>query len=374
MPNLPPTLFHNTNRIPMIDLFSDTKTKPTAGMRQAMMDAEVGDDMAGEDPTVNRLEATIAEMFGKEAAVYACSGTQSNQMGLRAHCLPGDELLIHESGHIANYEAGGPAVLSGISVRTLPGEWGMLDLPELKGRIRADDQHLCRTRLVCVENTTNSGGGRAYPLEQLQRVSGWARENGLKLHLDGARLFNAIVAAGYSPADVGNCVDTISICFSKGLGCPMGSVLLGSAEEVAVARRARKLFGGAMRQAGIVAATALYALEHHVDRLADDHANARLFAERIAEIDGISIDLDAVETNLVFFHVDPRLGDASQLSAALKARGVKIGAMGAQRLRACTHLDVSRDDVLRAAEALSECVTTDLQTAEPCPTGPYARG
>ncbi|MCH8830591.1 MAG: aminotransferase class I/II-fold pyridoxal phosphate-dependent enzyme, partial [Planctomycetes bacterium] len=310
----------------MIDLYSDTRTKPTVAMRQAIATAEVGDDMSGEDPTVNRLEAMVVEMFGKEAAVFACSGTQSNQMGVRAHCLPGDELLIHETGHIANYEAGAPAVLSGVSVRTLPGDNGMLDLPELEGKIRADDQHLCRTRLVCLENTTNFGGGRAYPLEQIERVCGWAREHGLKIHMDGARFFNALVARGYSAADVGRNVDTVSLCFSKGLGCPMGSILVGSAEEIRIARRARKLFGGALRQAGIVAAAAIHALENHIDRLADDHANAKLFAESIADVEGISLNADEVETNLVYFDLSPALGTAAQLAARLKERGVIIGA------------------------------------------------
>jgi threonine aldolase len=358
----------------MIDLFSDTKTRPTAEMKQAMIEAEVGDDMSGEDPTVNRLEAMVAEMFGMEAAVYACSGTQSNQMGVRVHCQPGDELLIHDSGHIANYEAGGAAALSGVTVRTLPGELGMLDLPQLQGRIRAENQHLSRTKLVCVENTTNSGGGRAYPLEQLQRVSQWAVENGLKRHMDGARLFNAIMATGVSAKEIGQCVDTISICFSKGLGCPMGSILVGSEDDIYRARRARKLFGGALRQAGIVAASAIYALENNVERLVDDHENAKLFASGIAEIDGICIDPDLIETNLVFFQVDKNRCDASQLSAALKERGVGIGAAGPQTLRACTHLDVSREEVLKAVDIVEECVSSDLKTLTACPTGPYARG
>ncbi len=359
----------------MIDLFSDTRTKPTPAMRQAIAEANVGDDMAGLDPTVNRLEAMVAEIFGKEAAVFACSGTQSNQLGVWAHCQPGDELLIHETGHIANYEAGAPAVLSGVSVRTLPGELGMIDVPQLQGKIRADDQHLCRTRLVCVENTTNTGGGRAYPLEQLRRVSHWAGEHGLRVHMDGARLFNALVARGDSAADIGRCCDTISLCFSKGLGCPMGSILVGSTDVIRRARRARKLFGGALRQAGIVAAAAIYALENHVDRLADDHSHARAFAEAITDIDGLHIDPDCVETNLVFFEIVPEKGTASELSAQLRERGVFIGAMGAQRLRACTHLDVTREDVLQAATIVKECLETQQATAAPVAAhGPYARG
>ena len=357
----------------MIDLYSDTKTKPTPGMREAIANAEVGDDMSGEDPTVNRLEAMAAEMFQKEAAVFACSGTQSNQIGIRSHCLPGDELLINETGHIANYEAGAPAILSGVTCRTISAPKGMLDVSDLEGKLRPVDQHLCRTQLVCLENTTNSGGGRAYPLEQVNRVGLWAHEHGLKVHIDGARLFNAVVARGYTPAEITRHVDTVSICFSKGLGCPMGSILVGGSEQIAKARRSRKLFGGALRQAGIVAAAAVYAWENHIERLAEDHDNAKLFAEKIAQIDGLHINLQDVETNLVFFEVDPELGDAPQLSAALKQHSVKIGASGPFRLRACTHLDVSRVEVLQAADVLSDCVADGFRETVASASGPYAK-
>ena len=360
----------------IIDLRSDTVTKPTPGMRRAMAEAEVGDDMVGEDPTVNRLEALCCELFGKEAAVFACSGTQSNQMAVRAHCRSGDELLINETGHIANFEAGGPAALSGVTVRTILAPGGMLDVGDLEGRIRANNQHLCPTRLVCIENTTNLGGGRAYPLAQIERIGRWAHRHGLQVHIDGARLFNAVVSQGYSAADVARHVDTVSVCFSKGLGCPMGSILVGDAEAIARARRARKLFGGALRQAGIVAAAAIYALENHVDRLADDHANARLLAEAIAETPGLSVDLDAVETNLVFFEVDAEWGTAAELSARLLQQNVKIGAVGPQRLRACTHLDVDRDDVLRAVEVLRDAILGDSAIAPDTALAEsaYARG
>jgi threonine aldolase len=339
-----------------INLYSDTVTKPTPGMYRAICEAELGDDMSGEDPSVNLLEARMAEWFGKEAAVLGCSGTQTNQMGLRAHCDPGDELLIERTGHIANYEAGSPAVLSGITCRTLIGEAGMLDVPVVEGMIRANDQHLCRTRLLCVENTTNLGGGRAYPLAQLQRLKQWAAGNNLKVHMDGARFFNALAAKGYSAREVADCLDTVSLCFSKGLGCPMGSILIGSREEIARARRARKQFGGALRQAGIIAGAALYALDHHVDRLNEDHANARLFAERIAGIEGLKINLEDVETNLVFFEIDPEIGTADDLAARMKTRGVRLGALGRHLLRGCTHLDVSREQVLEAANRLAECI------------------
>lgn len=358
----------------MIDLVSDTATRPTPAMREAMASAEVGDDMLGEDPTVNRLEAEVAELFQKEAAVFACSGTQSNQMGVRLHCRPGDELLIEQQSHIAHFEGGAAAALSGVSIRTVAGENGMLDVPHLQGNVHADNQHLTQTRLVCVENTTNVGGGRAYPLDQLQRVGQWAHEHGLKAHLDGARLFNAAVARGYSVADACRTIDTISVCFSKGLGCPMGSVLIGSADDIARARRFRKIFGGALRQAGIVAAAALYALHHHVDRLADDHANARALAESLQGIDGVCVDPEAVETNLVYIHVAPEWGTAAELSAMLRGRGVRIGAIASHSLRACTHLDVTRDDVLQAGQTIQECLRSPKPRVERAtPYGPFFR-
>lgn len=340
-----------------IDLRSDTVTRPTPGMREAIAAAEVGDDMVGEDPTVNRLEARMAELFGKEAAVFACSGTQSNQMAVWTHCTAGDEMLVEASSHIGSHEAGGPAALSGVSVRTVAGECGRLDVEPLEQAVRGADLHHSPTRLLSLENSTNLGGGRTYSLEQLQRVGGFAREQGWKVHLDGARIFNACVARGYTPADVGRCVDTVSICFSKGLGCPMGSVLVGSSADIARARRARKLFGGALRQAGIVAAAADYALDHHVGRLADDHRLARLLAEELAAIDGLHADPETVETNLVFFHLDPELGPAHRLAQALGERGVRLYDTGPQRLRACTHLDINREQVLEAVRIIRDVVS-----------------
>lgn len=362
---------HSTS---LIDLRSDTKTKPTPEMLQAMMTAELGDDMNGEDPTVNRLESLICEMLDKEAAVFACSGTQSNQMGLRSHCLPGDELLIHELGHIAMFEGGAPAILSGISCRTLTGDKGMLDLVTLSGKIRANDQHLCQTRLLCVENTTNAGGGHYYPLDQLTEICDWAHENGLKTHMDGARVFNATVAGGYSIKEICAPIDTVSICFSKGLGCPMGSILVGPKEEIAKARRSRKIFGGALRQAGIVAAACIYALENNIERLQEDHDNARLLADQLASIEGISINPAETETNLVFFDVDPNLGNAMQLSKALHDRGVGIGAMGQTSLRACTHLDISREQIEQIPPAVRDALNSGINDYQGLESGPYARG
>jgi threonine aldolase len=316
----------------------------------------------------------MAELLGKEAAVYACSGTQSNQMGVRTHCQPGDELLIEGTGHIANFEQGAPAALSGVTCRLITGQSGILDLADVEGKIRPDNQHFCVTRLVCLENTTNVGGGRVYPQENIDRIGQWAHRHGLKVHMDGARLFNAVVASGKSAAEICRHVDTVSICFSKGLGCPMGSILIGTKTEIARARRVRKLFGGALRQAGVVAAAAIYAMEHHVKRLQIDHDNARAFAEEIRRIDGVTLEPADVQTNLVFFNIDPELGNAAQLSAKLKQRGVRINATAPQRMRACTHLDVDREMVMRAAEAVAKAVAEGFAGAVSAELGPYARG
>jgi threonine aldolase len=295
-------------------------------------------------------------------------------MGVRTHCIPGDELLIESTGHIANFEAGAPAALSGVTCRLIPGEYGILNPDDLHGKIRADNQHFCRTRLVCLENTTNVGGGRVYPQATIDRIGQWAHENGLKVHMDGARLFNAVVASGVSAREMCKHIDTVSICFSKGLGCPMGSVLVGSQEEIARARRIRKLFGGALRQAGMVAAAAIYAMENHVERLREDHENAQLLADAIRQIDGLTLDPPDVQTNLVFFTVDKELGNAAQLSAKLKSRGLLINATAPQRLRACTHLDVDRAGVEQAAHVLAECVEEGFAMMAGADAGPYARG
>lgn len=358
---------------PAIDLRSDTVTRPTPGMRKAIAEADVGDDMSGEDPTVNRLEAHVAELLGMEAAVYNCSGTQSNQMAVRAHCQQGDELLIEELGHIANYEAGGPAALSGVTCRTVRGRHGMLDVTDVASKVRPDNQHFCTTRLLCLENTTNQGGGRTYSLDHAERLGKWAHAQGLLMHVDGARLFNACVAQGYQIRDFAKHVDSVSICFSKGLGCPMGSILVGGKDFIHRARRARKLFGGALRQAGMMAAAAEYALQHHVGRLVEDHAHAKLFAEAIAGTVGLRIEPEDVETNLVFFEVADHLGTAAQCARKLAEHGVRINPAGPQRLRACTHLDVSREDVLKAAATVRQVVVAGFADASATPVGTYGR-
>lgn len=338
----------------MIDLRSDTVTKPTAAMRAAMAAADVGDDVFGEDPTVNRLEERVAELLGKQAALLVPAGTMSNQIAVRIHTQPGDELLCDLNCHIFQYEAGGPAVLSGVTCRTFLGDDGILDLSQFEGQIHPDNQHLTTTRLVCLENTHNRGGGKVYPLEKIDAISRWARDNSLAMHLDGARLWNAIVATGVSGAEWGQHFDTISVCFSKGLGAPVGSALAGSKELIAKARRVRKIFGGGMRQAGVLAAAALYALDHHLDRLREDHANAQVFAAAVRSCPALKLVPDDVQTNLIWFRIDPAAGDARQLTERFFERGVLVHPLGSHTLRACTHLDVSAQDVRRAADALVE--------------------
>jgi threonine aldolase len=341
----------------IIDLRSDTVTRPTPAMRAAMAEAPVGDDVFGDDPTVNKLEERVASMLGMEAALYVPSGTMSNQLAVNVHTHPGDELLCDLNCHIYNYEAGGPAILSGVTCRTLDGDYGILDLSQLEDKIRnPDDPHLVRTRMVALENTHNRGGGRVYPIEKIEAISQWARKNGLIMHLDGARLWNAIVATGIAAKEWARHFDTVSVCFSKGLGAPIGSALAGPKAVIVKARRTRKLFGGGMRQAGIVAAGCLYALDHHIERLADDHRNAQILAQAIIDTPGLTLEPPEVETNLVWFRVDPSLGTAKDITARLKQNGVLVHAAGPQKLRACTHLDVTQAQAERAAEILRKVV------------------
>ena len=334
-----------------VDLRSDTVTKPTTAMRRAMAEAEVGDDVLAEDPTVNALQRRTAELLGKEAALFVPSGTMANQVAVGVHAGPGDELLCSSTAHVYVWEGGGIARLSGVTARTIDGDGGILSVEHLRDKLRPEDGHYVRTRVIALENTHNRGGGRVHPYPSVVALSAWAREHGLALHLDGARLMNAVVATGIPAAEWARQFDTVSICFSKGLGAPVGSAFAGSAEAVRKAHRLRKVFGGGMRQAGVIAAAALYALEHHVERLADDHAHAQILARAVERTAGLSLESGAVETNLVWIAVDPTLGTAPAIAARLKEEGVLVSALGPQVLRACTHLDVSREDFEYAAEA-----------------------
>jgi threonine aldolase len=342
----------------LLDFRSDTVTKPTAGMRRAMAEAEVGDDVFGEDPTINRLQARVAELLGKEAAVYVPSGSMSNQIGVRLHCNPGDEFICEAGCHIYNYEQGAFAQLSGVVARTVQGDYGVLRPEQLEGTIRPDNEHLVRTRLVTLENTHNRGSGRIQPYDVVESICDWAHENRLRTHLDGARLFNAVVASGIPAHDWAQHFDTVSVCFSKGLGAPVGSALAGPRDLMALARRHRKLFGGTMRQAGVIAAGALYALDHHIDRLAEDHANAQRLADIIRSIDELELRPSVIDTNMVIFAVDPRLGTATEFATALKQRGLLMLSVSERTIRAVTHLDVNGRDVERAGEILRETIRT----------------
>lgn len=339
----------------LLDFRSDTVTRPTPGMRQAMAAAEVGDDVFNEDPTVHRLQDRVAELLDKEAALFVPSGTMSNQIGLRLHCRPGDELICEANCHLYFYEQAGYAQLSGIAARPVLGRYGIIELEQMADLLRPANIHFVRTRLLCLENTHNRGGGRIQPYELVERLSGWAHANLLRTHLDGARLMNAVIATGIPAARWAAHFDTVSICFSKGLGAPIGSALAGPKDLIAEGLRHRKVLGGGMRQAGVIAAAALYALDHNVDRLAEDHANARRLADGLRDIPRLRLEPETVETNMLFFCVDPALGTAADFAQRLREHGLLMLATAPQTLRAVTHLDVSPADV--------DCALNILRTA-----------
>jgi threonine aldolase len=340
-----------TQRI--LDFRSDTVTKPTPGMRAAMAAAAVGDDVFAEDPTVVALETRIATLLGKEAALFVPSGTMSNFIGLRLHCGAGDEFICEAGCHIFNNEQSGYAQLGGLAVRPVVGKEGILVVEQLEGLIRRHGDHEAHTRLVCLENTHNRAGGRILPFEGTKAICDWAHHNGLHTHLDGARLFNAIVATGISAHEWGALFDTVSVCFSKGLGAPVGSAIVGTHEHIARARRLRKVLGGGMRQAGIIAAGALYALDHHIERLAEDHANAQRLAELIASVAGLKLVPPQIDTNIVYFEVDARRDDAAKFAARLAAKGLLMLPVSKNQIRAITHLDVDREAVEQAGQVIA---------------------
>jgi threonine aldolase len=327
-----------------IDFRSDTVTRPGPGMRKAMAEAEVGDDVYGEDPTVNRLEQRTAELLGHAAGVFVASGTLGNQLAIGVSCRPGDEVIAEAGSHCINFEGGGMSANWGVQPRTIDGERGLLSPEQVTQAVRSANDHHPRSRMLCLENTHNRGGGSVWPLERFRRVVDAARREGLLIHLDGARLFNAQVASGVKASEFARLADSATVCFSKGLGAPVGSVLCGSAELVREARRLRKRMGGGMRQAGILAAAALYALDHHVERLKEDHQHAHRLAAGMAEVRGVQVDVARVETNMVFADF-PMI--AAEAVAKLKAQGVLVNAEGSrpQTLRWVCHLDISAHDV-----------------------------
>lgn len=338
---------------PVIDLRSDTVTRPTEAMRAAMASAPVGDDVLGDDPTVILLEERVAELLGKEDAVYVPSGTMANQIALRVHTRSGDRVVMDRESHIRVHESGAPAALAGVTIVPLESDRGIFTPDQVieaaPGRSPDSPPGLFdRTTLVTMENTHNEAGGTIWPLEAMRSVSEVARDLGLAVHLDGARLWNATAATGVDLDQYAAAADTVNVCFSKGLGAPIGSALVGPRDVIDRGRWFKKMYGGGFRQAGIIAAGALYALEHHRDRLVDDHTNALLFAEAAAELVGVTVDLASVQTNIVFFDV----ADAPRFAERLRSAGVDTLALAPTRIRAVFHLDVSDSDTTQAIETL----------------------
>lgn len=327
----------------IIDFRSDTVTKPTPAMKEAMMNAKVGDDVFGEDPSINELESLASEMFGMEAALFCPSGTMTNQIAIKCHTQPGDEVICDENAHVYQYEGGGIAFNSGASVKLLPGDLGRITADQVLAAINPDDPHRAHSSLVCLENTSNRGGGSCYDFEEIKRIHKVCKDNNLKFHLDGARLFNAMAAKKETPKQYGELFDSISICLSKSLGCPVGSLLLGEKDFIKKARRVRKVFGGGMRQAGFLAAAGIYALHNNIDRLAEDHAHAKQIAGAIEKKDFVKKVLP-VETNIIIFELNDSIS-APVLVAKLKEHDILGYAISHNRVRLVVHLDISKDMV-----------------------------
>ena len=335
----------------MIDLRSDTVTKPSDAMRKAMARAEVGDDVYGEDPTVNRLQDMAAAMLGKKAALFVPSGTMANQLSIRIQTQPGQEVIVESKSHIVRYEQGAAGALSGVQLHWVTGERGIMTAEQIEAAIRPKDPYSIRTALICLENTHNAGGGTIYPLSTIERIREVALRHGIPMHLDGARLFNAIAATTLPPTSYAQNFETVSLCLSKGLGAPVGSLILtNDSTLIERARRFRRMYGGGMRQAGILAAAGIYALEHNIGRLKEDHDNAKRLARKLQQIPSISVNLQHVDTNIVIFDVVNHRHSPPALVAALKQEGVLINAIGGNSFRAVTHLDVSAKQIDEAAE------------------------
>jgi threonine aldolase len=331
-----------------IDLRSDTVTRPTPEMRKAMMEAQVGDDVFGEDPTINALQEKAANLLGKEAALFVASGTMGNQLSIKAHTQPGDEVIIEAGAHAMNFEGGAGAVLSSVQFFGIPGNRGIFDAEQVEAAIRVDDVHFPVSRLVIIENTHNRGGGSVFPLKNILRIREVADRRGLRMHMDGARLWNACVASGVSPREYAAPFDSVSVCLSKGLGCPAGSLVAGSKEFVKRVHRFRKLVGGGMRQIGFLGAAGIYALDHHINRLEEDHRKAKRMAMELAKIGNVLARPEEVETNLVFFDVSPSGRTAQEVAAAVREKGVRVHPTSKSRIRCVAHLDVSFADIDRA--------------------------
>ena len=338
----------------IIDLRSDTVTKPTEAMREAMARAEVVDDVYGEDPTVNRLQEMVAGLLGKKAALFVPSGTMANQLAIRIQTQPGQEVIAESKAHIVRYEQGAAGALAGVQLHWVTGDRGIMGPEHIEAAIRPKDQHSIQTALICLENTHNAGGGTIYPLSTIERIRAVASAHGVPMHLDGARLFNAVAATTLPPAAYAQHFETVSVCLSKGLGAPAGSLLLTNDPAlIDKARRFRRMYGGAMRQAGILAAAGIYALEHHIGQLKDDHDNAKRLARKLQQIPAVTINPQHVESNIIIFDIIGHRLCPSELVAALRREHVLINAVGGTSFRAVTHLDVSTRQIDAAADAFA---------------------
>jgi threonine aldolase len=337
---------------PYIDLRSDTVTKPTPAMREAMASAEVGDDVYGEDPTVNRLQEMVASTLGKEAALFVPSGVMANQIALKVHTQPGDEVIAESGSHIFNYETGAAAFISNVQIHTIEGKRGVITAEQIPGAVRSSVYYNPKTRLICLENTHNRAGGTIYPIEEIKRISALARSTEISMHLDGARLWNAWVATGIHPKEYAQWFDSVSVCFSKGLGAPVGSAIVGSRGFIDKARKVRKILGGGMRQSGILAAAGIYALQNNVERLREDHQKARFFAEQLNSLPGFDIDMESVQTNIVIIDIGKTGKTPGEIIAMLRALHVLLSEMTHTTIRAVTHLGVSMEEVAKAVEVV----------------------
>jgi threonine aldolase len=335
-----------------IDLRSDTVTKPSREMLEAMMKADLGDDVFGEDPTVNALQARVARLFGKDDALFVPSGTMGNEICIKVHTQPGDEIIVDADSHIFVYETAAPSLLSGVQMNPVRGTRGAFTIDQLKSAVRARAYYLPATRLICVENTHGRSGGSVVPARTLRAIREFAAGEKIKVHLDGARVWNACVASGTGPKDFAEGADSISVCFSKGLGAPIGSMIAGDADFIDRARRYRKVFGGGMRQVGILAAAAMYALDHNIERLKEDHAKARFLAEEINRTKGLQVDMEEVQTNMVIAETERSGKTRDEVLAILKSNGVLVTPERRSAIRAVTHLDASMEQVRRAAEII----------------------
>lgn len=353
----------------IIDLRSDTVTRPTDAMHAAMRSAELGDDVLGDDPTVKALERKISDLLGKEAALFTPSGTMANQLAIRSICEGGDEIIAHRDSHIIHYETGGPAALSGCMISMLEGDGGIFTADDINTAMRGVDDHNPFDRMLVVENTHNRGGGIPWRLEDFEDVAFQAGKHGLHVHVDGARLFNAVAACGYDARTFATSADSVSVCFSKGLGAPVGSALVGPEKMITRARRFRKMLGGSMRQAGMLAAAAIHALDHHLERLVEDHENAKLLARKLQDVPGIALRLDPEDTptNMVFFTLEETGPDAARYCEELARDGVQMIPLGPYMVRAVTHLDVDQAQILQASDVCRRVSSSLGMTSEKTP-------